>query len=251
MGWIKTTYHQLGSPPHFYRLAGRMLPWIGSAAAILILVGSVWGLVYAPTDFQQGESYRIIFIHVPSAWMSMFIYATIAVCSAIHLIWRMKLADIIARSAAPIGAIFTFVALVTGSLWGKPMWGAWWVWDARLTSELVLLFIYLGYITLHDAIDDHQLAGRAAGILAIVGVVNLPIIHFSVEWWSSLHQGPTVTKFDKPSIHLSMLLPLLVMAIGFQLFFFMAVLQRARVELLNRERRSRWVRKLALEADPL
>jgi len=167
-----------------------------------------------------------------------------AVCGAIIIIWRMKLAEVVLISSAPIGASFTFLALVTGSLWGKPMWGTYWVWDARLTSELILLFLYLGVIGLHNAIDDKRTAARAVAILALVGVVNIPIIHYSVEWWHSLHQGPTVTKFGKPSIHWSMLLPLLLMALAFQVYYVLALLHRCRAELLRRERNSKWVEEL-------
>jgi heme exporter protein C len=186
-----------------------------------------------------------MFIHVPAAWMSMFIYMVMAACGAIGLIWRIKLAEVIAISSATIGAWFTFLALVTGSIWGKPMWGTWWVWDARLTSELILLFLYLGVIALYNAIDDKRTAARAVAILALVGVVNIPIIHYSVEWWNTLHQGPTVTKLDKPSIHLSMLIPLLLMAFSFKLYYAFVVLMRARCEVLERERNTGWVRELA------
>jgi heme exporter protein C len=170
-----------------------------------------------------------------------------ATSGAIGLIWRIKLADVVAASSAPIGASFTFLALATGSLWGKPMWGTWWVWDARLTSELILLFLYLGFIALQSAIEDKRNAARASAVLALVGVVNIPIIHYSVEWWNTLHQGPTVTKFDKPSIHLSMLVPLLLMAIAFKLYYLMTVLMRARCEVLERERNSSWARDLTTE----
>jgi heme exporter protein C len=238
-------FHQLGSPPYFYRFAGKLIPWLGGLCLVLMVVGLYLGLIVAPTDYQQGESYRIIYIHVPSAWMSLFIYMVMAVCGAIALIWRMKLAEVVAISSAPVGASFTFLALVTGSLWGKPMWGTWWVWDARLTSELLLLFLYLGVIALYSAIEDKRQAARAASILAIVGVVNIPIIHYSVEWWNTLHQGPTVTKFDAPSIDMRMLVPLLIMAVAFKLFYATNMLMRARCELLSRERNSRWVAELA------
>lgn len=237
-------FHRLGSPPHFYRIAGLWIPWLSGLFAILVLAGLYGGLVLAPPDYQQGESYRIIFIHVPAAWLSLFVYMVMASCGIIVLVWRMKLAEIVLISAAPIGASFTFLALVTGSLWGKPMWGTYWVWDARLTSELILLFLYLGVIGLYGAIDDKRVAGRAVAILAIVGMVNIPIIHYSVEWWNSLHQGPTVTKFDKPSIHWSMLIPLLLMALAFKVYFVLSLFQRVRSELLQRERNSRWVEEL-------
>ena len=237
-------FHKLASPKHFYRISGLLIPWLAAITAILLLVGLYLGLFVAPPDYQQGQSYRIIFVHVPSAWMSMFIYTFKAVLSAIYLIWNIKLADVMARSSAVLGASFTLLALATGSLWGKPMWGAWWVWDARLTSELILLFLYMGYIALVMAIEDVRTAARAGAVLILVGVVNIPIIHYSVEWWNTLHQGPTVTKLDKPSIHLSMLVPLLLMAGAFQFYYFTVVLMRARAELLDRERRSEWVREL-------
>ena len=236
--------HRFASPPHFYRLAGAITPWLGWICLGLMAAGLYGGLVAAPPDYQQGESYRIIFVHVPSAWMSMFIYVVMAGAGAIALIWRIKLAEVVAIESAPVGASFTFLALVTGSLWGKPMWGTYWVWDARLTSELVLLFLYFGVMGLHAAIEDRRTAGRAAGLLAIVGVVNIPIIHYSVEWWHTLHQGPTVTKLSAPSIHVSMLVPLLLMAGSFKLFYLTVLLQRARSGVLERERGAGWVREL-------
>ena len=238
-------FHKLGSAPHFYRIAGQWIPWLGALFALLLVTGLYGGLVLAPPDYQQGDSYRIIFIHVPSAWMSLFIYLVMAACGLVIVVWRMKLAEVVLISSAPIGASFTFLALVTGSLWGKPMWGTWWVWDARLTSELILLFLYLGVIGLHNAIEDKRVAARAVAILAIVGVVNIPIIHYSVEWWNSLHQGPTVTKFDKPSIHWSMLIPLLLMALAFQVYYVLALFRRCRTELLQRERNSKWVEEIS------
>ena len=235
-------FHKLASPRHFYQISGRLIPWLAWLTGILLVAGLYLGLFVAPPDYQQGQSYRIIFVHVPSAWMSLFIYTFMAVLGAIYLIWNIKLADVMARSSAVLGAAFTFLALATGSLWGKPMWGAWWVWDARLTSELILLFLYLGYVALVTAIEDTRTAARAGAVLILVGVVNIPIIHYSVEWWNTLHQGPTVTKLDKPSIHLSMLIPLLLMAGAFQLYYFTVVLMRARVEVMERERKSDWVR---------
>ena len=237
-------FHQLGSPPHFYRIAGRWIPWLGGIFTLLLLSGLYSGLWLAPSDYQQGDSYRIIYVHVPAAWMSLFVYVVMAFCGVVIVVWRMKLAGIVLISSAPVGASFTFLALATGSLWGKPMWGTWWVWDARLTSELILLFLYLGVIGLHNAIDDKRIAAHAVAILAIVGVVNIPIIHYSVEWWHSLHQGPTVTKFDKPSIHWSMLIPLLLMALAFKCYYLMTLLQRCRNQLLQRECHSKWVEEL-------
>ncbi len=229
------------SPKYFYALAGRLIPWFGWTCLIIMLAGLYYGLVASPPDYQQGHSYRIMFVHVPAAWMSMFIYMVMAVAGGIGLVWRIKLADVIAASSAPIGASFTFLALVTGALWGKPMWGAWWVWDARLTSELILLFLYLGVIALNSAIDDKRTASRASAVLALVGVVNIPIIHYSVEWWNTLHQGSTITKFAAPSIHISMLIPLLLMAVAFKLYYVLVVLKQARCEILARERNSSWV----------
>ncbi len=246
---IMRFFHRMASPVHFYRIAGKWIPWLGGITLLLILYGLYGGLIQAPTDYQQGESYRIIYIHVPSAWMSMFIYVVMAVAGLISLVWRMKLAEVVAISSAPIGASFTFLALVTGSLWGKPMWGTWWVWDARLTSELILLFLYLGIIALYSAIEDKRVAARAVSILALVGVVNIPIIHYSVEWWNTLHQPATITKLDKPSIDVDMLIPLLIMALGFKLYYATVVLMRARCEVLERERNSRWVKEL-VEAEP-
>jgi len=237
-------FHRLASPKHFYRIAGAWIPWLAGACLLLFLAGLYYGLVVAPPDYQQGDSYRIMFIHVPAAWMSLFIYMVMAGAGAIGLIWRIKLAEVIAISSAPVGASFTFLALVTGSIWGKPMWGTWWVWDARLTSELILLFLYIGVIALHSAIEERRTAARAVAILALVGVINIPIIHFSVEWWNTLHQGPTVTRLDKPAIHLSMLIPLLLMALAFKLYYAFVVLMRARCEVLARERNAGWVREL-------
>ncbi|MEF8792354.1 heme ABC transporter permease [Thiohalorhabdus sp.] len=242
-------FHKLGSPKIFYRLAQRLTPWLGGITAVLLVVGLYWGLVVAPTDYEQGDSYRIIFVHVPAAWLSMFVYMIMAVSGAIVLIWRMKVTEAIMRASAPLGAWFTFLALVTGSLWGKPMWGTYWVWDARLTSELILLFLYLGFIALQNAIEDRRTAARAGAILALVGVVNIPIIHYSVEWWSTLHQGPTVSKLDTPSISLSMLAPLLVMAVAFTLYYVTVALMRARCEIIDAESNSSWVRELARQRE--
>jgi heme exporter protein C len=238
-------FHKMASPRYFYNLAGRFIPWLGASCLLFILLGLYYGLIKAPPDYQQGDSYRIMFIHVPAAWMSMFVYVVMAGAGLIGLVWHIKLAEMIAISSATIGASFTFLALVTGSLWGKPMWGTWWVWDARLTSELILLFLYLGVIALYNAVDDKRTAARATAILALVGVVNIPIIHFSVEWWNTLHQGSTVTKLGAPSIDISMLIPLLLMAVAFKLYYALVVLMRARCEVLERERNTQWVRELA------
>ena len=239
--WI----HKYGSPKYFYQVSRRWSFWLGILTAILLVTGLYWGLVVAPPDYQQGDSYRIMFVHVPAAWMSMFVYMAMAVSGVIVLVWRMKVAEAFMRASAPLGASFTFLALVTGSLWGKPMWGTYWVWDARLTSELILLFLYLGFIGLQSAIEDRRSAARAGAVLALVGVVNIPIIHYSVEWWSTLHQGSTVTKIDAPSITLDMLMPLLLMAIAFTTYYVTVALKRTRLEILESEAQSRWVRELA------
>ena len=233
--------YKLGSPPYFYSLSGKLLPWLTGICCILFATGLYGGLVLAPADYQQGDSFRIIYIHVPAAWLSLMVYMVMAFSGAMALIWRIKIAEIVLINSAHIGAVFTFLALVTGSIWGKPMWGTWWVWDARLTSELLLLFLYLGIISLYGAIDDKRKAARAVAILALVGVVNIPIIHYSVEWWSTLHQGPTVTKFDKPSIDIRMFVPLILMAFAYKFLYAIVVLLRARNDLLWRERRTQWV----------
>jgi heme exporter protein C len=234
------------SPKHAYTLACSLTPWCAWISIVLFLGGVYGSLVYAPPDYDQGDAFRIIYVHVPAAWMSMFVYVVMALAGACGLIWKVKLMDGIARSCAPLGASFTLLALVTGSIWGKPMWGTWWVWDARLTSELILLFLYLGYMALQSAIDDRRTAARAGAILALVGVVNIPIIHFSVEWWNTLHQGPTVTKLDQPSIHVTMLIPLLIMSIAYTTFFISMLMVRLRTEILDQERNSSWVRELVM-----
>jgi heme exporter protein C len=237
-------FHKLGSPKYFYDLSGKFLPWFGGLTLVLMLVGSYWGLVIAPADYQQGDSYRIIYIHVPAAWMSLFVYVVMASAGAIGLIWKMKMADVVASCSAPLGAAFTFLALVTGSLWGKPMWGTYWVWDARLTSELILLFLYLGFMGLEAAIDDKRTAANACAVLALVGVVNIPIIHYSVEWWNTLHQGSTVARVDKPAMDVNMLIPLLLMWLAFMFYYGTTLFMRARNEVLYRERDTTWVKEM-------
>ncbi|HJM92982.1 MAG: heme ABC transporter permease [Alphaproteobacteria bacterium] len=223
--------HYFANPARFTRLAARIQPWAGGLAAVLLLVGLYLALVVVPADYQQGDTVRIMFVHVPSAWMAMFCYTFLAVASAVGLIWKHPLADLAAKASAPIGAGFTFLALVTGSLWGKPMWGAWWVWDARLTSVLILLFLYLGYMALWQAIEDSQKAGKTAAVLALVGAVNVPIIKFSVDWWNTLHQPASVLRMDGPAIHPTMLWPLLIMALAFKAYFVTLLLTRMRMEL--------------------
>lgn len=241
---ITVFFHRFASPKFFYRITSLCQPYLWVVFLICLGFALYSGLFLAPVDYQQGDSYRIMFVHVPAAWMSLFIYIIMAVMAVIAQIWRIKLANILLISSAPIGAGFTFIALVTGSLWGKPMWGTWWVWDARLTSELILLFIYFGIINLHSAIEDVRNADNAAAILVLVGMVNIPIIHYSVEWWNTLHQGPSVSKLDKPSIHFSMLLPLLFMVIAFTFYYLICLSERARLELLKRESASNWVQSL-------
>jgi heme exporter protein C len=241
-------FHKLASPPHFYRLAGLFGPWLLWPSLLLLAIGTYGGLVLAPADYQQGDGFRIIYVHVPSAYLSTTIYAVMAVASGIGLIWRIKLAHAVAAGAAPIGASFTAVALISGMLWGKPMWGTYWEWDPRLTSELILLFIYFGYMSLRASFEDISKADRASGLLAVIGVVNLPIIHFSVTWWSSLHQGPTIKKLDAPSISGDMLWPLLLLIAASTLFFGAMLLYRVRAEVLDREQNSRWVEDLLGES---
>ncbi|MCC5861736.1 MAG: cytochrome c biogenesis protein CcsA [Gammaproteobacteria bacterium] len=237
-------FHKLGSPPYFYRTAGRLIPWFAIPAALLLLAGTVGGLAIAPPDYEQGDGFRIIYVHVPSAYLAMFGYVAMAVAAAIGLIWRMKLAFAFAAACAPVGAAFTFLCLATGSLWGKPMWGVWWDWDGRMTSMLVLLFLYLGVIALRGAFDDAAKGDRAAALLAIVGVVNIPIIKFSVDWWNTLHQPATISKLSAPSMTMDMLGWLLTMVVGYMLFFAAVVTLRLRGEVLLRERGARWIRGL-------
>jgi len=230
--------NRFANPARFMRLSAKLVPWVGWLTAALIAVGLYLSLFVAPPDYQQGESVRLMFIHVPAAWMALFIYTNMAVASAVGLIWKHPLADIAARNCAPIGAAFTFIALLTGSLWGKPMWGTWWVWDARLTSVLVLFFLYLGYIALANAFDDPARGSRASAILALVGFINVPIIKFSVDWWNTLHQPASVMRAGGPSIDASMLVPLLIMAVGFTTYFFTILLLRMRADITARKIRA-------------
>jgi heme exporter protein C len=238
--------HRYANPLRYQRIADAVLPWAGGLAAVLLLVGLYLALVIAPPDYQQGEAYRIMFVHVPAAWMALMVYAVMAIMSIIALVWRHPLAEVAARAAAPIGAGFTAIALVTGSLWGKPMWGTFWVWDARLTSVLILFFLYLGYIALYEAFDEPARGARATSILCLVGSVNLPIIKFSVDWWSTLHQPSSILRAEGPAIHPSMLTPLLVMGLGFLCYFIAVHILRTRAELTERR-----IRNLRLSADPV
>jgi heme exporter protein C len=225
--------HRFANPARFMRLSAALLPWCGATAAVLLALGLYLALFVAPPDYQQGEAVRIMFVHVPAAWMASFVYALMAVASAVALIWRHPLADIAAESAAPLGAGFTLLCLVTGSLWGERMWGTWWVWDARLTSVLVLFFLYLGYLALVNAFDEPGRGARAGAILALVGIVNLPISKFSVDWWNTLHQPASVFRLGGPTIDAAMLWPLLIMALGFMLFFVTLLLIRMRTALMD------------------
>jgi len=234
----------LASPSTFYRYAGFLAPYFFALAAVAGAAGLYMGFVVAPTDAQQGEVYRIIFVHVPASWMSMFLYFVMACYGAVSLTFNTRLAAMMARAIAPTGAMFTFVALWTGSLWGRPTWGTYWVWDARITSELVLLFLYFGFIALANAFEDPRRGDRAAALLALIGVVNLPIIYFSVQWWNTLHQGSTV-KLTGTSMHVAMLWGMLLMALAFWMYSIGAVLTRVRSIILDRERRTQWVRALA------
>ncbi len=226
---------RFANPARFMRISAAALPWCSWASVVIIAIGVYLALIVAPPDYQQGEAVRIMYVHVPAAWMALNVYLFVAVASGIGLVWRHPLAEVAARSAAPVGAAFTFVCLTTGSLWGRPMWGTWWVWDARLTSVLVLFFLYLGYIALVNGFDDPVRGGRAGSILALVGVVNLPIIKFSVDWWNTLHQPASILRLGKPAIALSMLVPLLVMAVGFMFLFATLLLLRMRTELNERK----------------
>jgi len=235
-------FHKMGSPPWFYGLSGKLVPWLWAAFVVLAMCGLYLGLFRAPPDYLQGESFRIMYIHVPAAWMSMMIYGLMAVMGFIALVWRIRIAEILAMSSAPVGAAFTLAALISGALWGRPTWGAYWVWDARLTSELVLLFLYLGVMGLYNAFDEPRKAARAACLLALVGAVNLPIIHYSVQWWNTLHQGSSISVTGS-SIHPSMLWPLLIMALATKFYYAANLLSRARLMLAQQDLRKGWIQK--------
>ena len=241
-------FHQLASPPYMYRLAGRAAPWLAGSAGILLTAGAYGGLVLSPPDYLQGDAFRIIYVHVPSAYISMLAYVVMAGAAAIGYIWRIKLAHGLAVSVAPLGAWFTALALITGGIWGRPTWGTYWEWgDARLMFELLLLFLYIGYMVLRMSFDDREKADRVSALLAVVGVVNVPIVHYSVQWWTTLHQGRTLIRPGGPSITLDMLVPLLIMIAGFTLFFAWLLCKRVQGEILRRQNRARWVRRLATE----
>ncbi len=232
--------HPYAKPEATYRLVEKLLPWFAALTFISLAVGVVWGLAFAPADYQQGDSYRIIFLHVPAAIFSMGAYAGMAIMGGIALIWQIKTAEWSIPAIAPVGAALTVVALLTGAIWGKPMWGTWWIWDARLTSELILLFLYIGVMALYFAFDDARTGAKAAAILSLVGVINLPIIHYSVEWWNTLHQGATITKFERPSIATSMLIPLLICLACFLFLTILLVMMRLKNEILRHELGRPW-----------
>jgi heme exporter protein C len=223
--------HRFANPARFLRISNVVLPWAAGATVVLMIAGLYLSLVASPADYQQGDTVRIMYIHVPSAWMALFIYTNMAVAAAVGLVWKHPLADLFTKAAAPIGAGFTALCLITGSLWGEPMWGTWWVWDARLTSVLILFFLYLGYMALVNAFDDPTRGAKAGAILVLVGVVNVPIIKFSVDWWNTLHQPASVVRMGGPSIDPSMLWPLLMMGLAFTAYFVTVVLLRVRSEI--------------------
>ena len=239
---IHINWFKYSSPASFYPLAGRLAPWFFAAAALLAICGLYVSFFVAPTDAQQGEAYRIIFIHVAAAWMSMFIYVVMAFWAGVGLAFNTRLSSMAASALAPTGAMMTFIALWTGSLWGKPMWGTWWVWDARLTSELILLFLYFGFMSLQAAIDDPRRADKAGAVIALVGVINVPIIYFSVKWWNTLHQGASVSLTRSPTMAKTMLAGMLLMALAFWMYSIAAMLMRVRCIILERERNADWVK---------
>jgi heme exporter protein C len=244
MNPILRWFYQWAVPHFVYPRIQTGLPWVALLASSLLLIGLVWGLVFAPADYQQGDAFRIIYVHVPAAWLSMLVYMAMTMMAISVLVWRIQVAELALIASAPIGAAFTLMALFTGAIWGKPMWGAWWVWDARLTSELILLFIYLGIFALYHAIEDKRQAAKAASLMTLVGVVNIPIIHYSVIWWNTLHQPPSLSKLDTPSIHPDMLWPLLITLLAFKLMYVWMLMLRLRTELLLRYPQSAWVQAL-------
>jgi heme exporter protein C len=241
-------FHKLGSPPWLYRLSGQILRWLLPITVVALAVGLTWGLLYTAPDFRQGNSYRIIYIHVPAAVVALAGYYVMALAGAISLIWKMKMADIAMQAAAPVGAALTFIALVTGSIWGKPTWGTWWVWDARITSMLILLFLYLGVIALYEAYDNKAAAARACAVLALVGTVNIPIIYKSVDWWYSLHQPASIKFTGSSTIDPSMLYPLLLCIVAFYAAVHLCAACQHACHYSRRERRTAWVQRLAAES---
>ncbi len=241
--------HPYANPEVSYHFTGKILPWLTRLTILFLTIGIVWSLAFVPADYQQGDSFRIFYIHVPAASLSMGIYVGMAIAALCSLVWQLKLADASAAAMAPVGAVFTAIALITGSAWGKPMWGTWWIWDARLTTELILLFLYLGVMALHNAFEDKNLAGKAAGILTLVGVINIPIIKYSVEWWNTLHQGSTVSKMGKPSMAVEMLWPFFFSFIGLALLVSVIICLRFKTEILARNGMRAWVKELVLSEE--
>ena len=243
--------HPYANPETTYQLSHRLVPWFTGLSGILLIVGMIWALLFTPPDYQQGDSFRIFYIHVPAATLSMGIYLAMAISAFCGMVWQLRLSDSAVAAIAPIGAVYTAIALITGAAWGKPMWGTWWVWDARLTSELVLLFLYLGVIALNNAFEDRQMGGKAAGILAMVGVINLPIIKYSVEWWNTLHQGATVSKLGKPAMSPEMFWPFVVCFLGFAFLAAAIGCLRFKSEILLRNSTRPWVKQLVLNKPEL
>lgn len=240
----KLSWTTFAAPSKFEHLAAALMPWLWALCLIMSAAGLYQGFIVAPTDFQQGQSYRIIFIHVPAAWMSMVLYMAMALWAAVGWAFKVRLASMLARAIAPTGALFTFIALWTGAFWGKPTWGAWWVWDARLTSEVILLFLYLGYMALTEAIDDPRRSDAAGALIALVGAINVPIIYFSVRWWNTLHQGASISMTAAPKMASTMLTAMLLMTVAFWAYAFAVVFTRTRAIVLERERETQWVQAL-------
>lgn len=236
--------YQLASPQLFYKFSSRIIPILSVGALLTLVCGMVWGLVFAPPDYQQGEAFRIIYLHVPTAFLSMALFSWMGFLAVLLLVWRIKIAGLLLSQVAQVGACMTVLALITGSIWGKPMWGAWWVWDARLTSELILLLLYVSILVIHSAVTNKDKADKMIAILTVVGLIDLPIIHYSVYWWNTLHQGATLSVLAKPKMDMSMFYPLLITLVGFFLFALWIILEKARNELLLRERKQSWVRSL-------
>ena len=244
---LKKLWHQLGSPPWFYRMSSLWLPYLIVLTLGLMVTGVVWGLAYAPVDAKQGHSFRIIYLHVPASFLALVGYYVMATAGVIGLVWRMKMAMWVLRAAAPLGAVLTFLSLFTGAVWGKPTWGTYWVWDARITSMLILLFLYLGVIALQNAFQNEESGNRASALLTIVGMINIPIIYKSVEWWNTLHQGATIRFTEAPSMHPDMFYPLVVMILAFYFLYALVLVLNVRCEILRNERSSQWVQQLANE----
>ena len=248
MNW--TWFYRMGSPKWFYQTTSKILPALLAVTLLLLIGGLAWGIGFAPQDAKQGNSFRIIYLHVPASFLALAGYFLMATAGAIGLVWKMKLSYMVMKCAAPLGAVLTFIALFTGAIWGKPTWGSYWVWDARVTSMLILLFLYLGVLALHSAFQNQDIANKASAILALIGTVNIPIIYKSVDWWFTLHQPSTIKLTEAPSMHPDMFYPLLVMILGFYCFYAVALVLAVRVEILNRERRTQWVRELVVHANP-